>query len=503
MKKVCIGLLIMLSGVASANLVLFQDNFNTANNTNLNADITTRISGSSLVLQYAPTTNTQTASWSILNNTLQYTGAGVAPDKLFLVATNGAKKNLTAELAGKKYEIKVSFCTVTNEATDAIALVLNSSTAGTNPVFSAKQLKSRSQINVSAGGAVNPNFDLWANGVTNNLTLAVDETGSTPSYVFSVNGNSITNGNLTFADANRYVYFTLTDPNANGLIKVDDFSITQIATAATTYSLTVNGGSGSGSYTNGQQVTIMASNAPTGKTFDVWTVDTQYLASVASFASNTVIMSTNAATLTATYKDLVYTLTGSAGANGTVTPSSTNVVYGSNADFVVTASNYYRIASLTTNGTAVTGMTFDSGSTSTNFTWSNVLADGTLAATFTAQLATDPAGTPYAWLAGYGLTNFDTDAVADQDLDGLKTWQEYIAGTDPTNSASCLKVAQTNRNTVTWSPVAGRTYSIYWSTNLVHGFTNLAAGITYPQGSYTNTTPDAKVNHYQVKVQMQ
>ena len=93
--------------------------------------------------------------------------------------------------------------------------------------------------------------------------------------------------------------------------------------------------------------------------------------------------------------------------------------------------------------------------------------------------------------------------MADQDLDGLKAWQEYIAGTDPTSKASCLKVAQTNRNVVTWSPVAGRVYSVYWSTNLVKGFTNLASGIQYPQGSYTNTTPDAKVNHYQVRVQLQ
>ena len=145
---------------------------------------------------------------------------------------------------------------------------------------------------------------------------------------------------------------------------------------------------------------------------------------------------------------------------------------------------------------------FDNSSTTTNFTWSYVQAAGALVATFTAQLATDPAGTPYSWLAGYGLTNYDTDAVADQDGDGLKAWQECIAGTDPTNKASCLKLAQTNRNTVTWSPVAGRVYSVYWSTNLVKGFTNLATGITYPQGSYTNMTPDAKVNHYQVRVQL-
>jgi len=195
-------------------------------------------------------------------------------------------------------------------------------------------------------------------------------------------------------------------------------------------------------------------------------------------------------------------LTATAGANGTVTPSSTNVVPGNSADFVITASNYYRIATLTTNGTAAAGMSFDNNSTTANFTWSNVQAAGTLAATFTAQVANDPAGTPYSWLAGYGLTNYDTDAVADQDADGLKTWQEYIAGTDPTNNASCLRAAQNIRNVITWSPVAGRVYSVYWSTNLVKGFSNLADNILYPQNSYTNTTPDTKVNHYHTRIQL-
>ena len=268
------------------------------------------------------------------------------------------------------------------------------------------------------------------------------------------------------------------------------------------YTLTITGGTGGGSYSNGEVVVIAADAPAPGLTFDVWTGDTQYVTGVSS--SNTMVtMPAQAVALTATYKSAAVTLTASAGPNGTVTPASTNVVPGNSADFVVTASNYYRIASLTTNGTAVTGVTFDNSSASYNFTWSNVQAAGTLAVTFTAQLANDPAGTPYWWLAGYGLTNYNADAVADQDADGLKTWQEYIAGTDPTSAASTLKVAQTNRNTVTWSPVAGRLYSVYWSTNLVQGFSNLASGITYPQGSFTNTSPNAKVNHYQVRVQLQ
>jgi hypothetical protein len=112
-------------------------------------------------------------------------------------------------------------------------------------------------------------------------------------------------------------------------------------------------------------------------------------------------------------------------------------------------------------------------------------------------------GTPYAWLDQYGLTNYVADDVLDQNEDGLLTWQEYIAGTVPTNAASVLMAAQAVRNVITWNPlVTGRVYSVQWSTNLVQGFTNLADSIVHPQGSYTNTLPDAKVNHYRIKVRL-
>jgi hypothetical protein len=277
-----------------------------------------------------------------------------------------------------------------------------------------------------------------------------------------------------------------------------------------TYALTVTGGSGSGSYTNGHQVAIVADAAPQGQVFDVWTGDTANVASISS-SSTTVTMPAQAVGLTATYKadaPVSYTITASAGVGGMISPTNATVLIGGSTNIVITASNYYRIAALTTNGAAVTGMSFDNNSTATNFIWNNVQADGVLVATFTNQVSTStPAPVPYSWLASYGLTNsgatFDQAAAADQDSDGLLTWQEYIAGTDPTNSASCLKAAQTTRNVITWTAQSNRIYSVYWSTNLVKGFTSLNDNIPYPQSSYTNATPDSRVNHYQIKVRMQ
>ena len=61
-----------------------------------------------------------------------------------------------------------------------------------------------------------------------------------------------------------------------------------------------------------------------------------------------------------------------------------------------------------------------------------------LVAQFAENLATN--GTPEWWLAAYGLTNrdWDTEALDDQDQDGMPTWQEHIADTDPTNKQSVL-----------------------------------------------------------------
>jgi hypothetical protein len=44
----------------------------------------------------------------------------------------------------------------------------------------------------------------------------------------------------------------------------------------------------------------------------------------------------------------------------------------------------------------------------------------------------------YAWLQRYGLSNDGLADGVDFDHDGLTTWQEWIAGTDPTNAFSAL-----------------------------------------------------------------
>ncbi len=75
---------------------------------------------------------------------------------------------------------------------------------------------------------------------------------------------------------------------------------------------------------------------------------------------------------------------------------------------------------------------------------------------------------PYSWLDTYLVVsggNYEAAALADADGDGHLTWQEYVAGTIPTNRASVFKAGIDIVNgvrTLTWTPNLGaaRTYTV-------------------------------------------
>jgi hypothetical protein len=96
------------------------------------------------------------------------------------------------------------------------------------------------------------------------------------------------------------------------------------------YLLTVDNGTGGGSYTNQQMVNITAGTAPVGKIFDRWIGDTQYVASVTS-STATVTMPAQAITLTAIYKDAYYSLS--------VVSGDGSGLYTNRAQVIITASN--------------------------------------------------------------------------------------------------------------------------------------------------------------------
>jgi hypothetical protein len=116
----------------------------------------------------------------------------------------------------------------------------------------------------------------------------------------------------------------------------------------------------------------------------------------------------------------------------------------------------------------------------------------------------------YAWLQQYGLPTDGSADFTDPDGDGMNNWQEWIAGTDPTNAQSVLRIVQISAGasgtTLTWQSSSSRTYFIQRSTGMgaPSSFQPLASNIVGQAGTTTftdtNVVPNASV-FYRVGVQ--
>jgi len=197
----------------------------------------------------------------------------------------------------------------------------------------------------------------------------------------------------------------------------------------------------------------------------------------------------------------------------TLTLSATNCI-GDSARLTLTTNAVLNLNFIGTD--TVAGMSLDGGTTWLPYgSYTDAQLDALGGGTYTGSgvllvegFANDPANTPHSWLAQYGLTNFNSDAMADRDRDGLLTWQEYIAGTNPTNAASNLRItggSATSQGTVIrWSSESNRFYDIGRTTNLLTAFggitgaSNLPA--TPPENIYTNLDQNGNTIFYRIDV---
>ena len=135
-------------------------------------------------------------------------------------------------------------------------------------------------------------------------------------------------------------------------------------------------------------------------------------------------------------------------------------------------------------------------------------------------------------LTDYRSTDFDGDAIedawatnlfghspltaaeksADADGDGMSNYNEFRAGTDPTNAASALRVAASVANgtaTLQWPCVDGKTYRVYFSSDMRTWREVAEPTLAFPEAGLCQWTDDgrdagflgAQMRFYRVAVQ--
>ena len=143
--------------------------------------------------------------------------------------------------------------------------------------------------------------------------------------------------------------------------------------------MTVTSGSGSGQYAQGETVTITASAAPSGQQFKEWKIVSGNITLASSTSETTSFtMPAEEVSVKAIYEAVPvteYTITATAGANGTISPNgAVRVTAGGSQTFTISPSSGYVIDSLKVDGLEVTA--------ATSYTFSDINANHTIEAAF-------------------------------------------------------------------------------------------------------------------------
>jgi hypothetical protein len=330
-------------------------------------------------------------SWISITSGSSGTGSGTVAYSV--TSNSGAARSVVSTIAGKLF-------TFNQSGTTQAYTITGSAGAGGS-------ISPTGPISVTSGGSqsftISPNSGYKVNGVT----VDGSSVGAVAAYTFS---------NVT---ANHTIAATFTPVTSSY-----NLTITKSGTGTGSVTTSPSGTS----FSAGTVVTLTA--APnTNSTFTGWS-------GACSGTSATCQMTMNGnASIGAAFALRSYAVTASAGTGGTISPSgNVNVTYGSNQAYAITPNSGYAISSVTVDGAPVGAIT--------SYTFTNVMANHTIAATFipssnytltitksgtgTGTVTTSPAGTNFA--AGTVVTITAT-ADASSTFTG---WSGSYSGTEQT-----------------------------------------------------------------------
>ncbi|MBQ8430402.1 MAG: InlB B-repeat-containing protein [Clostridia bacterium] len=249
-----------------------------------------------------------------------------------------------------------------------------------------------------------------------------------------------------------------------------------------TYTITFNANNGTGIMANATDIVgnyILPANeftAPTGKQFKGWATSTN-----GEVISGTTYNVTTDIELFAIWETITYTITATAGVNGTISPNGTQTVnYSEELTFTISASSGYKIKNVKVNGLSVGAVT--------TYTFENVTANATITAefelitytiTFNANDGTGSMANATGILGTYTLpTNGFTAPTGKQ----FKGWATSANGEVITETT--INVTANTELFAIWEDIPVTTYTVTFNAN---GGTGTMANIEFV-GTYTLPT---------------
>ncbi|MBF0459683.1 MAG: hypothetical protein HQK99_17490 [Nitrospirae bacterium] len=289
-------------------------------------------SGTSVTLTATPDSGSSFSSW---------TGCDSTSGSTCTVTMSAAKSVTAAFTLGASYTLSVTKAGVGSGTVTASSGSLSwSGTTGT------ASYTSGTSVTLTATPAFGSVFSGWT---------GCDSTSGSNCTVAMSAARSVT---ATFSLGTSYILNVTKTGTGSGTV------------TASSGTLSWSGSAGTASYTSGTSVTLTATPA-SGSAFSGWT------GCDSSSGSNCTVTMSATRSVTATFTQTSFTVTPSAGANGTISPSAAQIVSsGSTTVFTVTPNAGY---------TALVGGTCGGQLVGTTYTTNAITANCTVAATFTSD----------------------------------------------------------------------------------------------------------------------